>query len=68
MAMVTISVSEAAMASAITWFELNFPVPRNRREPNSLPAITNFSIVFVCIFGFRFIDTAEEYGGWAVLG
>ena len=44
MAMVTISVPEAPMDSAITSLELNFPVPRNRREPNSRPAITSFSI------------------------
>ena len=45
-ASVTISVPEAAIARAISSFELNFPVPRNRRERNVRPPITNSFIVF----------------------
>ena len=45
MATVTISDSEANIAFSIPPFDLNLPVPKNRREENSFPAITNFSIL-----------------------
>ena len=56
MATVTISVPDARMACSITSLELNFPVPRKRRELNSRPAITNFSTfqLFYLIIRFMF--------------
>jgi energy-converting hydrogenase Eha subunit A len=38
-AIVTISVCDALIAAVIASLELNFPVPRNKREENSFPAI-----------------------------
>ena len=49
MATVTISVPEARIACSIISLELNFPVPRKRRELNSRPAITNFSILYILV-------------------
>ena len=49
LATVTISDSEALMASAMRVLLLNLPVPRNSRELNSLPAITNFFIISMFI-------------------
>ena len=51
MATVTISVSDARIASSMSWFELNLPVPRNSLELNSFPAMISFSIVY---FVFEF--------------
>ena len=50
MATVTISVPEARMASSMSWLELNFPVPKNRRDSNSFPAMISFSIVLSILF------------------
>ena len=52
-AIVTISVSEASMARLIMSLEPNFPVPRNSRELNSLPAIINFSIVVIMVLNIK---------------
>ena len=45
MATVTISLPEAKIAFSIKSLDLNLPVPKNKRELNSFPAMTNFSIV-----------------------
>ena len=62
----TISVPDARMDCSMISLELNFPVPKNRRELNSRPAMINFSISFLfvisvigclvdfaCLIGFR---------------
>ena len=40
------------MAFAISALLLNLPVPRNRRELNSLPAIVSLDILFCCFVDF----------------
>ena len=46
-AVVTISAPEATMARRITSLDGNLPVPMNRREPNSRPAIISLSFIFI---------------------
>jgi hypothetical protein len=41
---VTISVPLSASASAIAWFEENFPVPSSSRERKVRPAMTSGSV------------------------
>lgn len=53
-ATVTISVSEAKMDFSINSLELNFPVPRNRREVNVLLEMVKFCMMFmVCLLQSR---------------
>ena len=57
MATVTISVPEAMMERAIRSLESNLPVPKNKREANSRPAMTNFSIVLCYDIKSKFLNT-----------
>ena len=38
------------VTSSMSWLELNFPVPKNRRDSNSFPAMISFSIVLSILF------------------